>query len=71
MARKRVDFECLGSKEEKEEYLKLYIETYSRKVIPVTYIYSCRKDKKIASMLGFSKKANKMYSLKIVTTHPF
>lgn len=66
-----VDFECLGSKEEKEEFLKLYIETYSRKVVPVTYIYSCRKDKKIASMLGFSKKANKMYSLKIVTTHPF
>lgn len=64
-------FESNLENKEKEEFLKLFIETNSRKVIPSTYIYKYRKNKKIALGIGFTTKANNELSLKANTTHPF
>ncbi len=63
------------SEEEKKEYLILFIENNSKKILPCSFIYKERKNKKIALELGFETKANiNGYSgltLKTNSTHPF
>ena len=63
------------SEEEKKEYLILFIEINSKKILPCTFIYKERRNKKIALNLGFEIKANingyTGLSLKTTSTHPF